>query len=325
MKTRAKAGEAPTKALEETLRGTRVLVADDNATSGRILQRMLCQWQLNATAVTSGETALEELRSARDAGTPYALVIVDSRMPVMDGFALVERIRQNSSALTVMMLTPATYVRDAERCRKLGLTSYLTKPIRRLELRDSIARSLGAAIRAKVGSAPQGLRKRTKVRLQILVAEDNPVNQKLAVRLLEKEGHRPVVVATGLQALKALENDTYDVVLMDVHMPEMDGLEATTRIRQKETGSGKHQLVFGLTAAAMKGDEEMCLAAGMDCYLTKPLRPQELLELLELHATSNHATDQEGFSETLGIENLAVTTRMKSPQVESGHMESKRT
>jgi two-component system sensor histidine kinase/response regulator len=316
LKVRATAAVSQRSSLEDLLAGIRVLVADDNAASGRILQCILSQWNMNATAVASGEEALRELSSACDAGEPYALVVADARMPVMDGFALVSRIRQNFSTLTVMMLTAATYVRDVERCRTISLP-YLTKPIRKMDLLETIARSLGAPPPSRAVVAQQGQHNRTKVSLRILVAEDNPVNQRLAVRLLEKEGHSPVVVTTGQQALEAWENDTYEVVLMDVNMPEMDGLEATTRIRQKETASGRHQLIIGLTASAMKGDKELCLTAGMDGYLTKPLRPQELFELLELYSKNNRTTAEvAGFSDTVDLENLAVSTASKSARTQ---------
>jgi two-component system sensor histidine kinase/response regulator len=211
-------------------------------------------------------------------------------MPEMDGFALIEQIRQRPelSAATIMMLTSAGHRGDAARCQELGVAAYLLKPIRQSELREAVARVLGA--REQEGAIPLITRfslqetREPGACLRVLLAEDNLVNQRLAVRLLEKRGHRVVVASTGLEALEALEKESFDLVLMDVQMPEMDGLEATATIREKEKSSGLHQAVVALTAHAMKGDREKCLAAGMDGYLTKPIRPQELDQLLETYA-----------------------------------------
>jgi CheY-like chemotaxis protein len=184
-----------------------------------------------------------------------------------------------------MMLTSAGHRGDADRCKALGISAYLLKPIRQSELREAIARVLGA--HTQTGAIPlitryslQGAREASRV-LAILVAEDNLVNQRLATRLLEKRGHRVTVAANGRQAVEALDAGAYDLVLMDVQMPEMDGLEATAAIRKNENVTGKHQPIVALTAHAMKGDQERCLAAGMDDYLSKPIRPQELDAILE--------------------------------------------
>ncbi len=250
---------------------------------------MLKRWEMKSRSVEGGEEALAQLSAAREAGEPYALILTDMHMPKMDGFALVERIRQRPelSTATIMMLTSAGHRGDAARCQELGIAAYLLKPIRQSELREAIARVLGA--REQEGAIPlitrfslQDARDPTSV-LRVLLAEDNPVNQLLATRLLEKRGHRVVVAANGREALAALEKESYDLVLMDVQMPEMDGFEATAAIREKEKGSGIHQPVIALTAHAMKGDRERCLAGGMDGYLSKPIRLQELDELLEAY------------------------------------------
>jgi CheY-like chemotaxis protein len=186
---------------------------------------------------------------------------------------------------TIMMLTSAGHKDDTARCQKLGVAAYLLKPIRQSELREAIGRLMGA--KAEEGAIPLITRfalqdrRETSAILNVLLVEDNAVNQRLAARLLEKRGHRVVVTANGREALAALEKDDYDLVFMDVQMPEMDGLEATAAIRKMEEGSGKHLTVIALTAHAMKGDEERCLAAGMDGYLSKPIRPQELEVVLE--------------------------------------------
>jgi two-component system sensor histidine kinase/response regulator len=191
------------------------------------------------------------------------------------------------SAATIMMLTSAGHRGDAARCQELGISAYLLKPIRQSELREAVARVLGA--RERDGAIPLITRfslqdaREPDAYLRVLLAEDNLVNQRLVVRLLEKRGHRVVVAANGLEVLRALEKESFDLVLMDLQMPEMDGFEATTGIREKEKGTGAHQAIVALTAHAMKGDREKCLAAGMDGYLTKPIRPQELDQLLEIY------------------------------------------
>ena len=278
-----------TVAPPELLRGVRVLVVDDNRTNRRILEGMLQRWQMQATSVDGGAAALAQLSAAREAGAPFGLVLTDMHMPDMDGFALVEQIRQRPelATATIMMLTSAGHRGDAARCQELGVSAYLLKPIRQSELREAVARVLGA--REHDGAIPLITRfslqdaREPDAYLSVLLAEDNLINQRLAVRLLEKRGHRVVVAATGLEALKALEKESFDLVLMDVQMPEMDGLEATVAIREKEKSTGVHQPVVALTAHAMKGDREKCLALGMDGYLTKPIRPQELDELLEIY------------------------------------------
>jgi PAS domain S-box-containing protein len=278
-----------TVAPAEFLRGVKVLVVDDNRTNCRILEGMLLRWQMTPTTVSGGKAALEQLSAAREAGAPYGLILTDMHMPDMDGFALVEQIRQRPEleTATIMMLTSAGHRGDAARCQELGVSAYLLKPIRQSELREAIARVLGA--RQQDGAIPLITRfslqdaREPDSYLSVLLAEDNLVNQRLAVRLLEKRGHRVVVAATGLEALRALEKESFDLVLMDVQMPEMDGLEATAAIREKEKGTGRRQPVVALTAHAMKGDREKCIAGGMDGYLTKPIRPQELDQLLEIH------------------------------------------
>jgi signal transduction histidine kinase/DNA-binding response OmpR family regulator len=278
-----------TTAPPELLRGVKVLVVDDNRTNCRILEGMLARWQMKATAVTGGKAALEQLAAARQADEPYNLILTDMHMPDMDGFALVEEIRKRTelATATIMMLTSAGHRGDAVRCQELGVAAYLLKPIRQSELREAVARVLGA--RQQAGAIPLITRyslqdaREPDASLRVLLAEDNVVNQRLAVRLLEKRGHRVVVAGTGLEALKALEKESFDVVLMDVQMPEMDGLEATAILREKEKVTGLHQAVVALTAHAMKGDREKCIEGGMDGYLTKPIRPQELDQLLEIY------------------------------------------
>ena len=275
-----------TIAPPELLRDVKVLVVDDNRTNRRILEGMLLRWQMKPTSVEGGKEALAQLSAAREAREPYGLILTDMHMPDMDGFALVEQIRKRPElcTATIMMLTSAGHRGDAARCLELGVSAYLLKPIRQSELREAVARVLGA--HEQQGAIPLVTRfslqdaREPGAFLSVLIAEDNLVNQRLAVRLLEKRGHQVAVAATGLEALKALEKEQFDLVLMDVQMPEMDGLEATAAIREKEKSTGLRQAIVALTAHAMKGDREKCLAAGMDGYLSKPIRPQELDHLL---------------------------------------------
>jgi len=271
----------------EILQGVRVLVVDDNPTNRRILIGMLDHWDMKPTAVEDGEEALAELSRAPADAKHYGLVLTDMHMPKMDGFELIKRIRQMAGLHTaaIMMLTSAGHRGDADRCHELGIAAYLLKPIRQSELHQALVLALGAS---KQGVATPLITRyslqdaREPVfSLKILLAEDNAVNQKLAVRLLEKRGHRVSVAGNGLEALEALKRDSFDLVFMDVQMPDMDGLEATTALRQNEKGGQFHQRVIALTAHAMQGDREKCVAAGMDGYLTKPIKPSELDLVLE--------------------------------------------
>ena len=283
----ANAIEVGSIAPPEILRGLKVLVVDDNRTNRRILEGMLRRCDMKPTLVEGGVEALTQLSTARATAEPYALILTDMHMPMMDGFSLVERIRQRPelSTATIMMLTSASHRGDAARCHELGVAAYLLKPIRQSELREAIARVLGA--REQKGAIPLVTRyplqdaRDPLSSLRVLLVEDNAVNRLLATTLLEKRGHHVAVAENGREALNALENESYDLVFMDVQMPEMDGIEATVAIRGREKTNGKHQPIVALTAHAMKGDTERCVDAGMDGYLSKPIRPQELDEILE--------------------------------------------
>jgi PAS domain S-box-containing protein len=268
----------------DEVRGLSVLAVDDNATNRQILQEMLRNWGLVPTIVESGPAALAALEQAEAKGRPFALVLTDAMMPGMDGFELAGKIQANPKwrSATVMMLSSAALHEDAARCRELGVAAYLAKPLRQSTLLDGIMTALGprlsAAQETAVAAAPAASGGR---RLKLLLAEDNAVNQKLAVRLLERAGHTVVVAEDGRQALAALAEQTFDAILMDVQMPEMDGLEATAVIRYQERGTGRHVPIIAMTAHAMKGDRERCLEAGMDGYLAKPLQIEALLAVLK--------------------------------------------
>jgi two-component system sensor histidine kinase/response regulator len=260
-----------------------VLVVDDNTTNRRILHEMLTHWSMRPVCVDGGHAALAALADAAARGAPYALILLDAQMPEMDGFTLVEQITRNPAltGVTIMMLSSCDLPGDAARCRALGVAAYLSKPIRQAELLDAILLALGTR-----PSAPQARPSTTSATsplrtLQILVVEDNPVNQRLTVRILSKHGHHVVIAANGREAIARLEQQAFDVVLMDVQMPEMDGLEATAAIRVRERATGEHVPIIALTAHAMKGDAERCLGAGMDAYLAKPIEARRLLETIE--------------------------------------------
>jgi len=269
------------------LRGVRVLIVDDNRTNRRILEGLVKRWGMHPTCVSDGELALVALSTAFEAEEPYGLILTDMHMPKMDGFTLVEHIKERPqlSTATIMMLTSGGQRGDAARCGELGIAGYLLKPVRQSELREAIARVLSA--KEQAGVIPMITRYslqngESKTRsLNILLAEDNAVNQKLATKLLEKRGHKVTLASNGKEALEALRKHSFDLVVMDVQMPVMDGLEATMLLREAEEFTGKHQPVVAMTALVMKGDRERCIAAGMDGYLSKPIRPQELDEVLE--------------------------------------------
>ncbi len=270
---------------EVDLRGLTALVVDDNATNRRLLQEILSGWQMRPTLADGGRTALVALDAAAAAGERFALVLIDAQMPEMDGFGLAQELKKRPelAGATIMMLTSAGLRGDAARCRELGIHAYLTKPIAQAELREAVRLALAAGVKQAEGAGlvtRHSLREGRK-RLRILLAEDNPVNQKLAVRLLEKLGHRVTVAENGQQALAATRKGEFDLVLMDVQMPGMDGFEVAAAIRLEEESSGAHMPIIAITAHAVKGDRERCLAAGMDGYVAKPVQPKELYAAIE--------------------------------------------
>jgi PAS domain S-box-containing protein len=308
-------GEAPAPATDVSirLRDLPVLVVDDNVTNRLLLRDILISWNMKPTVVTSGAEALAELRAALARAEPFALVLLDVMMPEMDGFAVAEEMRRHPelAQAAVMMLSSAGQREDAARCRALGVAAYLTKPVMQSDLWDAMVMALNVSYERRDARAPLLPPTVQSRPLRILLAEDNPVNQKLAVRLLQKQGHSVVVVGNGKLALKALFGEQglgaeakgsrtdagagaaslipnpqslvpppFDLVLMDVQMPELDGLETTALIREREKETGRHMPILAMTAYAMKGDRERCLAAGMDGYVGKPIQPRELVETI---------------------------------------------
>ena len=276
---------APSHGSVKDLKGLDVLVVDDNATNRRILEEILTVWGMRPTLVDGGVAAIAALDRALAAGKPFPLAIIDFQMPDIDGFGLAGRIKARPELGTtmIMMLSSVGNQGDGVRCRELGVASYLTKPVRQSLLLEAVLSVLAAnehpldrpvvVTRHTISEAHRSLR--------ILVAEDNAVNRLLVTALLGKRGHTILTVVNGREAVAAVTEDVFDIVLMDVQMPEMDGLEATAAIRKLEAVTGAHVPIIALTAHAMKGDREICLAAGMDEYLSKPINPTQLFALIE--------------------------------------------
>ncbi|MBN2289731.1 MAG: PAS domain S-box protein [Candidatus Glassbacteria bacterium] len=283
-----KKGEVQGKVSLEAgmLQEMRVLVVDDNDTNRRILKEMLSNWGMRPTLAGDGQAALDQIRAAADSGAPFELLIIDCAMPGMGGFALAGHIKESleHGRIPIVMLTSAGRRGDAARCREIGISAYLTKPAKQSDLLDTIMAAVGSAgpeIKRAAGLITRHSLRERRNRLHILLAEDNPVNRKLAASLLEKRGHSVVVAGNGKEAISHIGKEKFDLVLMDVNMPEMDGLEATAAIRGRERDAGGHLPVIALTAHALKGDRERCLEAGMDAYVSKPIRPAELFEAID--------------------------------------------
>jgi PAS domain S-box-containing protein len=272
----------PRAASLVSVQGIRVLVVDDNATNRLILEEMVRNWGMVPTTVPGAAEALRELRCAPRGEQSYALVLSDSQMPDMDGFALAERIKQDPSlgSTVVMMLTSSDQAGDINRCEQLGIAAYLIKPVKQSDLFDAIIKTLGLAAPEEDRTQPAAPLPPLRP-LRLLLAEDSPVNQKLALGLLAKQGHEVRVAHNGKEAVAAWEAEPFDVVLMDVQMPELDGLEAARLIRAREKETGRHVPIIAMTAHAMRGDRELCLEAGMDHYVPKPIRASELFAALE--------------------------------------------
>jgi PAS domain S-box-containing protein len=276
----------PVAAKSVVLHGTRVLIVDDNATNRLILEEMLGNWGLEPVCAASARQAMDLLHDAIQRERPFQLVLSDLHMPVADGFMLAEAIRsQPTLARTmVLMLTSGDRQGDVAKCRELGISAYLFKPIKQSELFNVLVSSLGVNGVEDHATPLPVTELESLPALRILLAEDNLANQKLAVGLLTKWGHHVTVSSNGVEAVAAWsdppEGRPFDVVLMDIQMPEMDGFEATAAIRERERSRGRHTPIIAMTAHAMKGDRERCLAAGMDGYLAKPIRQQEVVAVL---------------------------------------------
>ena len=261
-----------------------VLIVDDNPVNRRILIEQVRRWKLRPVAVDGGRAAVDALDAAARGGQPFGLVLLDANMPEFDGFDVAAEIarRPELARPTVMMLTSSGKYGDHHRCRELGIAAYLTKPVHGRDLFVAIGRALEArpALPAISSPKPAGTRSAAD-RRRVLLVEDNVVNQRVAIGLLKRRGHTVVAVDNGREALHALEQDVFDVVLMDLQMPVMSGLDATALIRDRERATGGHVPIIAMTAHAMAGDRERCLASGMDGYLSKPVDPQLLFAAVE--------------------------------------------
>ena len=272
-------GDAP------DLQGLKVLVVDDNPMNRRVLEKTISHGGMEPTTVPDGPAALDAMLAAHRESKPFDVILIDSLMPEMDGFELTERIRGHADIAEslVVMLTSVGQRGDAQRCSELGIAGYLSKPTRRADLLATIRYALSA----KAGQQPRptlvtrhSLRQHRRNR-RILLAEDNPVNQKLALKMLHKAGYTVSVVEDGEKALALLEQEDFDLILMDVQMPRLDGIQTTRRIREREQVTGGHIPIVAMTAHALTGNREACLAEGMDGYLAKPIRTQELYQSIE--------------------------------------------
>jgi two-component system, sensor histidine kinase and response regulator len=284
------ASAQPTPLPAGDLRGRRVLIVDDNATNRMILRHQVTAWGIGADEAASGPLALETLRAAAMRDEPYDLVILDMQMPGMDGLELARQIKADPALalLPLVMLTSITQRAHEELVRQAGIAAYLTKPVRQSQLFDCLMLVMGTPTEAARPS-PRATRPlinrhrlaeaKARTHPRVLVAEDNRVNQKVAVRLLEKLGYRADVAANGHEVVEALARIPYAVVLMDCQMPRMDGYEATAAIRQRE-GPSRHTPIIAMTAHAMQGDRERVLAAGMDDYIAKPVQADALATVL---------------------------------------------
>ena len=262
------------------LSGLKVLVVAANATSRGLLEESLQDWRMAALAVGDSEAALTAVAEARMAKSPFDLLVIDASV---DGFSLARRLRERAAEKlpAVLLLASTDRQGDSLKVRQLGSAAAVVKPVARPELREALLKALGRleAVEGE-GARPDGVEAPVRG-WKVLLAEDNLVNQRLAVRLLEKWGCSVTVAGDGWQALAALRKETFDLALMDVQMPGMDGFEVTRRIREEEACDGGHLPILALTAHAMSGDRERCLAAGMDDYLSKPLNAQALLGKLD--------------------------------------------
>ena len=264
------------------LGGKRMLIVDDNATNRRVLCGMLNKWGVLCETAVSGPQAIEMAGSA-DGG--FDCILLDVQMPEMDGFTVAARLiagAQENKPPCIVLLTSSGAKGDSQRCKAMGVKGYFTKPIVPDDLLAALQSVLGSQNKAEAGDelVTRHSIKESSPILSVLVVEDNPINQRVAARILQKAGHQFRIAGNGEEALNLLENHVYDVVLMDMQMPVMDGLEATRRIREKEASDGGHIPIIAMTANAMQGDREICLRAGMDDYISKPINANELKERL---------------------------------------------
>ncbi len=305
------AGHLVTSGRLADLKGLRVLVVDDNATNRRVLSRQIAPHGVRDSCAEDGQEALLMLRAAAEDGDPFEAAVIDMQMPGMDGLQLARAVKGDPAiAHTRLVLLTSMGKRgdDADKVRRVGIEGYLTKPARQHELREALATVMGRATDRAAdghGDAPLVTRNvlreaRAQSRAHVLVAEDNPVNQMVALKMLEKLGYRVDVVENGAEALEEVIRGHYDAVLMDVQMPELDGYEATAKIRERE-GAARHTPVIAMTANALEGEREEALAAGMDDYVAKPVKAGDLDAVLQRWTSRTDRAPGEGAAEDRGV------------------------
>jgi two-component system, sensor histidine kinase and response regulator len=309
-----------TQNLPPELQNLRVLVVDDNATNRRILKDVLTHWRMKPLLVSDGAAALAALQNALDAKEPFDLILLDVAMPGMDGFDVLERLRRQPGTArpTILMLSSRSRRGDIARSRELGAAAYLIKPIKPSELLNAIMTALPHALEGAEPHVPTPLESTVgeEPPLRILVAEDNAINRLVAVRILQKAGHIAEVAANGMEAVDLLARVAFDLILMDVQMPLMDGFEATARIREKEQITGQHMPVVAMTAHAMKGDRERCLDAGMDGYVAKPIQEKVLFAAIAAAVLVGAKSTSEATAKSDAEKVGEVTTALDSQEDE---------
>jgi two-component system sensor histidine kinase/response regulator len=281
---------AAARQMPETLQDLQVLVVDDNATNRMILDQMIRNWEMKPVLATSGPEALHLLEVARKQSTPIPLMLLDYMMPDMDGEEVARLVQQRfgDQAPKILILSSASNLAEKAGAGTSGIVRCLTKPVKQSDLFDAITRAMGSAagedraIISKDAAKPA-----SPGPMKILLVEDGRVNQMVAIKLLEDRGHTVTLANNGREAMEILVGDSFDAILMDIQMPEMNGYEATAAIRQGEVGTGQHVPIIAMTANAMKGDREQCLAAGMDDYISKPVHSAHLYAIVEKYADLN--------------------------------------
>jgi len=314
----AKPAQTLPPADENELAGMTVLIVDDNATSRRILEERLQSWGMRPVVADSAKVALSELVDAADKGRAFDLVVSDVVMPETDGFQLVESIRKSPEIRvpTVVMLSSTERPGDLARCRELDIKGYVHKPITASDLRDAMLQAIGRSEHEQATGDSAGMPAMATRQLNVLIADDHEANRRLAARILEKRGHRISCAATGAEAVTSVRDHRFDVVVMDVQMPKMDGFAATAAIREMEKETGDHVPIIAMTAYAMKGDRERCLTAGMDAYIAKPIRADQLEVLVESLGTAGEAElpEPEAGPETAEFDFQPALARLKGDE-----------
>jgi CheY-like chemotaxis protein len=270
--------------------GIPLLILDENPANRSVLKEMTSSWDLEPSEAEDEEEALSQIKSAFESGKPYQILLLNSRLSKKDGFGVAKRIKEGPYAedLRIILLASNGRKGDAEKCAKSGISAYLVKPVNESELLDGILMALGNPTPGRAPIITRYAIDEARSRLRILVVEDNIVNQKVAEAVLKKRRHDVVIAPNGREAIAALDKEDFDIVLMDVQMPEMDGFEATRLIRDRQKTEGKHTPIVAMTAHAMKGDREKCLAVGMDDYVSKPIREDALFSVIDRFASRPH-------------------------------------